>query len=65
MAERFLRDDPDRMIRMILPCRIDFAKVDGAWKPGQNKPDPARRDGPWDREMTCRRNPRTSPRKPC
>ncbi len=32
----------DRLMRMILPCRFDIAKVDGTWKLGQNKPDPAR-----------------------
>ncbi|WP_347311865.1 FMN-binding negative transcriptional regulator [Defluviimonas sp. SAOS-178_SWC] len=32
----------DRLMRMILPCRLDIAKVDGTWKLGQNKPDRAR-----------------------
>lgn len=32
----------DRLMRMILPCRLDIATVDGTWKLGQNKPDTAR-----------------------
>ena len=32
----------DRLMRMILPCRLDIATVDGTWKLGQNKPDAAR-----------------------
>jgi transcriptional regulator len=31
-----------RMMRMILPCRLQIATVDGTWKLGQNKPDAAR-----------------------
>lgn len=32
----------DRLMRMILPCRLDIATVDGTWKFGQNKPDATR-----------------------
>ncbi|NKB26272.1 MAG: FMN-binding negative transcriptional regulator [Rhodobacteraceae bacterium] len=31
-----------RMLRMIVPCRMTLASVDGTWKLGQNKPDAAR-----------------------
>ena len=33
----------DKMMRMILPCRMQITEVDGTWKLGQNKPDPVRR----------------------
>lgn len=33
----------DRMMRMIVPCRMQVASVEGTWKLGQNKPDDARR----------------------
>ena len=32
----------DKMMRMILPCRMTVTGVDGTWKLGQNKPDAAR-----------------------
>lgn len=32
----------ERMMRMIVPCRLDIATVDGTWKLAQNKPDTAR-----------------------
>lgn len=32
----------ERMMRMIVPCRLDIATVDGTWKLAQNKPDAAR-----------------------
>lgn len=28
----------DRMMRQIVPCRLDIARIDGTWKPGQNTP---------------------------
>ncbi len=31
-----------RLMRSILPCRFDIAQLDGTWKLGQNKPEPAR-----------------------
>jgi len=31
-----------RMMRMIVPCRMTLASVEGTWKLGQNKPDAAR-----------------------
>jgi transcriptional regulator len=33
----------ERMMRMILPFRLQIAAVDGTWKLNQNKPAPARR----------------------
>ncbi len=33
----------DRMMRMIVPCRMAVSGVDGTWKLGQNKPDAVRR----------------------
>jgi transcriptional regulator len=41
-ADKMSAEALERMMRMILPCRIDIATVDGTWKLGQNKPDPAR-----------------------
>ena len=32
----------DRMMRQIVPARMDIARVDGTWKLNQNKPDAAR-----------------------
>lgn len=32
----------DKMMRMILPFRLEIAAVDGTWKLSQNKPDPVR-----------------------
>lgn len=32
----------DRMMRAIVPCRLDVTGVDGTWKFGQNKPDDVR-----------------------
>lgn len=31
-----------RMMRMIVPCRMDVQKIDGTWKLNQNKPDDVR-----------------------
>jgi len=33
----------ERMMRMIVPCRLTIGKVDGTWKLGQNKDDDVRR----------------------
>ena len=33
----------NRMMRQIVPCRLEIAQIDGTWKLGQNKPDVARR----------------------
>jgi transcriptional regulator len=32
----------DRMMRAIVPCRMDVTRVDGTWKLNQNKPDEVR-----------------------
>jgi len=32
----------DRMMRMIVPCRLAITDVDGTWKLGQNKPEAVR-----------------------
>ncbi len=32
----------DRMMRMIVPCRLKISDIDGTWKLNQNKPDEAR-----------------------
>ena len=32
----------EKMMRMIVPCRMEVASVEGTWKLGQNKPDAAR-----------------------
>lgn len=33
----------DKMMRMIVPCRMAVSDVDGTWKLGQNKPDDVRK----------------------
>lgn len=33
----------DRMMRQIMPCRLDVTEIQGTWKLGQNKPAAARR----------------------
>lgn len=35
----------DRMMRSIVPLVLHIEQIDGTWKLGQNKPDPARRGG--------------------
>ncbi len=32
----------DRLMRMIVPCRLNITGIDGTWKLNQNKPDAAR-----------------------
>ena len=32
----------DRMMRQIVPCRMQVAKIEGTWKLSQNKPDAVR-----------------------
>ena len=32
----------EKMMRMIVPCRMQIEDVDGTWKLNQNKPDQAR-----------------------
>ena len=32
----------EKMMRMIVPCRIEISAVDGTWKLGQNKPETVR-----------------------
>ncbi len=41
-AEKMTPGTMDRMMRMILPCRLHVDEVNGTWKLGQNKPEPAR-----------------------
>lgn len=41
-ADKMARDPLARMMRMIVPCRLSIATVDGTWKLNQNKPEPAR-----------------------
>lgn len=41
-AEKMDAGALDRMMRMIVPCRMQVESVDGTWKLGQNKPDKAR-----------------------
>ena len=33
----------EKMMRMIVPCRMQITSVDGTWKLGQNKPDEVRK----------------------
>ncbi|MDF1726277.1 MAG: FMN-binding negative transcriptional regulator [Sulfitobacter sp.] len=35
-------DAMERMMRMIVPCRMEITLVEGTWKLGQNKPDEVR-----------------------
>ena len=41
-TNKMTRDVLDKMMRMIVPCRMQVAHIDGTWKLGQNKPDEAR-----------------------
>ncbi len=41
-AEKMTPGTMERMMRMILPCRLHVDEVNGTWKLGQNKPEPAR-----------------------
>ena len=42
LASKMTPDALDRMMRMIVPCRLMISDVDGTWKLNQNKPDEAR-----------------------
>jgi transcriptional regulator len=41
-TEKMTPDVMAKMMRMIVPCRMDVTGVDGTWKLGQNKPDAVR-----------------------
>ncbi len=42
LASKMTPDALDRMMRMIVPCRLTVSDIDGTWKLNQNKPDVAR-----------------------
>jgi transcriptional regulator len=41
-TEKMTPDALDRLMRMILPCRMRITAMDGTWKRSQNKPDAVR-----------------------
>jgi transcriptional regulator len=41
-ADKMDSDARDRLMRMIMPFRLNISGVDGTWKLGQNKPGPVR-----------------------
>lgn len=41
-ADKMTPDAMNRLMRMIVPCRLHVEEVNGTWKLGQNKPEPAR-----------------------
>ncbi len=41
-TEKMTPDVMEKMMRMIVPCRMQVTGVDGTWKLGQNKPDAVR-----------------------
>lgn len=43
VADKMNPDALERLMRMIVPVRLEIASVDGTWKLGQNKPGPARK----------------------
>lgn len=43
VADKMNPDALERLMRMIVPVRLEIASVDGTWKLGQNKPEPARK----------------------
>lgn len=43
LASKMTPDALDRMMRMIVPCRLTISDIDGTWKLNQNKPDEARK----------------------
>ena len=42
-ADKMDSDARNRLMRQIVPCRLEIAGVNGTWKLSQNKPDAARR----------------------
>lgn len=42
MASKMAEEALDRMMRMIVPCRLNISDIDGTWKLNQNKPDEVR-----------------------
>lgn len=42
ISDKMDQDAYERMLRQILPVRMDVSKVDGTWKLNQNKPDEVR-----------------------
>lgn len=43
VADKMNPEALERLMRMIVPVRLAIASVDGTWKLGQNKPEPARK----------------------
>ncbi len=43
VADKMTPEALERLMRMIVPVRLEIAAVDGTWKLGQNKPGPARK----------------------
>ncbi|MEM7317823.1 MAG: FMN-binding negative transcriptional regulator [Pseudomonadota bacterium] len=41
-ADKMTADTLSRMMRMIVPCRLNIQDIDGTWKLNQNKPDEVR-----------------------
>jgi transcriptional regulator len=41
-ADKMTPDAMNRLMRMIVPCRLHVEEVNGTWKLGQNKPEAAR-----------------------
>ena len=42
VTDKMTPDVLDKMMRMIVPCRMQVDQIDGTWKLGQNKPDAVR-----------------------
>ncbi|UWQ18244.1 FMN-binding negative transcriptional regulator [Jannaschia sp. M317] len=42
-ADKMTPEVLDRMMRQIVPCRLDITRIDATWKLGQNKPEDVRR----------------------
>ncbi|EEE35567.1 negative transcriptional regulator [Rhodobacteraceae bacterium KLH11] len=43
LTSKMTQDALDRMMRMIVPCRLRITDIDGTWKLNQNKSDDARK----------------------
>ncbi len=44
LASKMTPEALERMMRMIVPCRLMISEIDGTWKLNQNKPDAARQN---------------------
>ncbi len=44
LASKMTSEALERMMRMIVPCRLMISEIDGTWKLNQNKPDTARQN---------------------